>query len=148
MSIKEILVDGVPAKICTSETLVMTPVVPVAYRAAADLMEQGYAFNDPFIDRKHSVIWVEIDSKVVSYIIYELKDLEFKNLAYIVMSWVDTEHRRKGLRTIIDQYFVEELKSHGIIYIETQTHLSNDPIDSAYEKLGYKKYFYKRYKKI
>ncbi len=148
MKSKDIIINDKSAKIFIADSLLMTPVVSVAYRAAADLIDKGHSLADPFIRRDHNVIWIELDRQVISYIIYDKVIPEVKDLAYIRMSWVHQDFRGKGIRSIIEDHFIEELQLHEIKYVETETHVDNISIDRSYEKLGYKKVYYRRFKKI
>jgi len=148
MKSKNIDIHGKIARVFICDSLLMTPVVPVAYRAAADLMEAGHSLKDPFIQRDNNVIWIELDNRVISYIIYKQHQDGAKDCAYICMSWVDKEFRGQGIRSIIEETFVEELRLNNVKYIETETHVNNTAVDRSYEKLGYNKVYFRRFKKI
>lgn len=148
MKTESIKIGQKDAKLFISYNLQLTPVVPVAYRAAAELMENKLAFNYPLIEKDQSVLWLELESKIIGFLIFEKSKLGLPNVVRIVMSWVSEEFRGQGIRGILEQNFVEILKQSSAEYIETEIHIDNISIEKALTKLGYKTHFLKKYKKL
>jgi GNAT superfamily N-acetyltransferase len=147
MLLDQVILKGKNASVWYSDTLYNIPIVPTILREAANLIDSGNAFPTVFLKDSHSVIWIEDDEDVISFIVFE-NFIDGRPSCFIHFSWVNSKYRGNGIRSIIQTYLEDICKKNKIYIISTQTFVKNESIDRSYEKIGLMPLAYMRYKKL
>jgi RimJ/RimL family protein N-acetyltransferase len=113
----------------------------------ADLIESGLGYPLFKATNNTSAIYAEIDGKVVGHIVYELMDDPIKT-AWIVLSAVDNNYRRRGIYNLMHAQFEKFVKAAGSKRIASHVHVNNLARQASCESCGMKKVWYKMEKDI
>jgi ribosomal protein S18 acetylase RimI-like enzyme len=118
-----------------SPTLGMSPVVSLFMRGYAELIDNGFAYNNLAGHNKNNVIYVEIDNEVAGFIVYEIQD-DIAKTCWIIFGSVLEKFRRRGLYKIMHNHLEKIAKSQGSTQIFSFVHKDNTAMMKLNESLG------------
>jgi hypothetical protein len=127
-----------------SQSLSFCPATGLFLKTLGDLWERG--LSNPYISfgNKSQIIWAQKDTEIVGGIVYDYND-EAK-VGWIILGFVATNQRRKGIYTALHNVFEDEIKKIGGLRIGTQLHVDSTNQVSTAEALGLENFFYRTQK--
>jgi RimJ/RimL family protein N-acetyltransferase len=126
---------GADVIVKTAPALGGSPVLPFFLRGYADLIDQGFAWNNLAGHNKNGVIYAEINGEIAGFIVYDLED-DVAKTCWIVFGTVVEKFRRRGLYQIIHDRLIELAKYNGCSRIFSYVHVNNNAMLELNKKLG------------
>lgn len=145
---KEKLKDQSVMIVKHSSTIAFSPAYTFFLRQIADLIDNGHgsAFTS-WDDNTTGVIWGEVDGKIVGIFAYHKDQLKY-GILNISITAVDTNHRNKGIHTILNKHFEKTAIKLGCSITAATVHPNNSVRLKTAEKDGLKMGYYKLYKVV
>lgn len=130
-----------------ADSIAGSPVCYAFLKNFVALMDSGFTHNAMAGHNKCRAIYAEIDGQIVGHIVFEILDDAWKT-AWITLSTVDSDFRRRGLYGIIHKSFEANVKSRGSKKISSFVHVNNTVRQASCAKIGMKPVYYKMEKDI
>lgn len=132
-----------------ARTLILAPLELIAfyYEYKSKLLRDGHGRNAIMSDPDlHQAVYIEVDNKIVGHIVF--KHIRDHKIAWIDLSAVHVDYRRRGLYSILHDFFEKVSKEQGAIEISSLIHVNNIGRLKSAEAKGFKPQFYRMSKKI
>lgn len=123
-------------------------IVPVLMKNFVKLIEDGHAGKWVTFNNKSKAVYIEIDNKIVGHIVYDHRSDDLFKTAWIILSWVDENYRRRGLYKILHKYFEKVLKETGSTKIASYVSVNNAARLASCESVGMIKHCYRMEKHL
>lgn len=116
--------QDITVKIYFSSTLGDSPVMSHFMRGYADLIDSGHA--GPFLvgTNRSRAIYLEIENKLVGYVVYDIHE-DIPKTTWIIHGSINSEYRRRGLYTIINKYLEDQARKMGSKRVVSLVHTDN-----------------------
>jgi len=138
---------GTSVKIKHTNEIGWTPVLTFYMKSYAELVEMGLGHPVLTANNANSAVYAEIDGKVVGHILYNILDDQIKT-AWIILSAVDKDYRKRGIYNLMHTQFEKFIKANGSKKIASHVHINNRARQASCESAGMKKVWYKMEKDI
>jgi GNAT superfamily N-acetyltransferase len=131
-----------------ARTLILAPSELIAfyYEYKSKLLRDGHGHNHIDVTDLHQAVYIEIDNKIVGHIVF--KHVRDHKSTWIDLSAVHVDYRRRGLYSILHDFFEKVSKEQGAIEISSLIHVNNIGRLKSAEAKGFKPQFYRMSKKI
>jgi GNAT superfamily N-acetyltransferase len=116
------------------------------YEYKSKLLKDGHGHTHVSITDTYQAIYLEIDNKIVGHIVFNY--IREQKRTWIDLSAVHEDYRRRGLYSILHDYFEQVSKKQGAIEISSFIHVNNVGRLKSAEVKGFKPQFYRMTKKI
>lgn len=124
-----------------------SPVMLFYLQQYVQLNEAGYGHPVLNAGNKSSAIYAEIDGKVVGIIAYRIEDDPLET-AWIILSAVDPNYRKRGIYKLMHTSFENHVISLGSRKISSHVHINNKVRQASCESVGMIPVWYKMEKSI
>lgn len=114
-----------------------TAVTPFFLRNYAELIENGHSASFMFGTNNSKAVYAVIDNKVVGAIVYDTQEDAFKT-AWIVLSCIDNNYRRRGIYMMLHKHFENVVKNEGSKRLASHVHVDNVIRQASCEVVGMK----------
>lgn len=138
---------GADVTIKFAPMLAGSAVIPFFMKNFAKLMEDGFSHFHFAGHNRSKAVYVEINGKVVGHIVFEMHDDAFKT-AWITLSAIDPEYKRRGLYTLMHAHFEEQIKKLGAKKIASHVHVNNLARQASCAKVGMIPVYYRMEKDL
>lgn len=145
---KEVDKTGASLEIIHVEKIASSPVYTFFIRHMAELIDSGFAMaRTTWKDNECGAIYAEENGVIVGAIIYSREYLD-KNCLWIELSAVRNDCRKRGIYSILHNYFEMLAKKMNCDSISSKVHKNNVVRLSSAEKVGMNIAFYQMVKMI
>ena len=115
-------------------------VVPFFLRNYAALIENGHSNSFIFGTNASKAVYAVIDDTVVGAIVYDTQEDAYKT-AWIVLSSIDDNYRRRGIYTMLHKHFENVVKNEGSKRLASLVHVNNVVRQASCDAVGLKPNF-------
>lgn len=127
-----------------SNSLSLCPALSLFLKVYAEILDQGFANPNVAWRNKSSMVWAEINGKVVGGICYEYEPET--RMGWIVLSFTHPDYRGRGINGLLHEFFEAEIKKLGGARIASLIHVDNVSRIKSAEKVGLLPQFYRTLK--
>jgi GNAT superfamily N-acetyltransferase len=133
--------EGIMLSVYGSDTLAFCPAVGLFLRISAEIWEAN--LGSPYLSLANSrrMIWAELDGKVVAGICWEYE--EESKVGALILGFVDSEYRRRGIYTRLHRVFEDEVRRIGGVRVYAQVHADSTAQINSLSKVGLTPYYYR-----
>jgi hypothetical protein len=124
-----------------------TPVVSFFLKRLTELIDTGHGLPYLAGTNKHRAVYIELDEQVIGHIVYEIQELPTKT-AWIVLSAIDGDYKRRGLYTILHGHFERLAIQAGAKKIASFVHVDNLARQKSCEQVGMVPIYYRMEKEL
>lgn len=124
-----------------------SPLIPFFLRNLANLMTAGHTHYHFAGNNRTKAVYAEIDGKIVGHIAFEILDDAFKT-AWITLSAVDENYKKRGIYTILHKHFENQIKSLNAKKIASYVHVNNTVRQTSCAKVGMKPVYFRMEKDL
>jgi ribosomal protein S18 acetylase RimI-like enzyme len=139
--------QGVVVTVRYAEEIGNTPVVSAFLRNLAGLIDQGYSLPMMAGANRHRAVYIELEGQVIGHIVFDILEPPVKT-AWIVLSAVDPDYKRRGLYTILHRHFEEIAVKMGAKKIASFVHVDNTARQKSCEQVGMVPVYYRMEKDL
>lgn len=112
-----------PYDIYWQDSLYNCPALPLFLRVYSEIIEQDHAASNVTWKNKNSMIWAQKDQTVLGGICYEYYPEYLAG--YAILVFVDPKHRRKGISSVLWDWFERDIRRLGGHSVALNVHVSN-----------------------
>jgi len=138
---------GVEVTVRHVDELGNSPVVSFFLKNLATLIDSGYSLQYIAGSNRHRAVYIELDNQVIGHIVYEMLEPPTKT-AWITLSAIDENYKRRGLYTILHRHFEQQIKLVGAKKIASFVHVDNLARQASCKKVGMEPVFYRMEKEL
>ena len=135
--------QGAPVTIYWAENIGGSIVIPFFLRNYAQLIDDGHSPCRLFGTNASKAVYAVIDNTVVGAIVYNKQEDIYKT-AWIVLSCVGDNYRRRGIYTILHKHFENVLKTEGTRRLASHVHIDNVVMQASSDAVGRKSVFLRK----
>lgn len=138
---------GVTVNVRYVDEISDSPVVSFFLKNLGILIDNGFNLQYLTGSNKHKAVYIELNDKVIGHIVYDILEPPTKT-AWITLSAVDENYKRRGLYTILHKYFEQQIALTGSKKIGSLVHVDNLARQASCKKVGMKPVFIRMEKEL
>jgi len=139
--------QGMMINVRYAEEIGNTPVVSFFLKSLAGLIDSGYSLQMIAGANRHRAVYIEHNNLVIGHIVFEMLDPPVKT-AWIVLSSIDPNFKRRGLYTILHGHFERIVKEMGARKIASFVHVDNIARQKSCAQVGMVPVYYRMEKDL